>query len=119
MTALDAATLRTEHLAKMAIARWLLVTCLVACSSSKTQPPARTAGACVEKGARTGVAGAKTGVITGVEGVKTFGKAVGGFVEGGSDQARREWQQGKQETRSVARGGAQETRGAARSGDCR
>lgn len=99
--------------------RWLLIALPLACSSTKNEPPARTAGHCVEKGARTGVEGAKTGVTTGVEGVKTFGRAVGGFVEGGSNQARREWQQGKRDTRRTANQGAAATRREADSPECR
>jgi hypothetical protein len=61
-------------------------------------------------GAKVGVAGAKTGVTTGVEGVKQFGKAVGGFVEGGSQGAEREWNQGKADTKRTAREGASEVK---------
>jgi hypothetical protein len=81
-----------------------------ACGSGNSNEPARTAAQCTKMGAKTGVAGAKTGVKTGVEGVKTFGKAVGGFVEGGSDRARQEWQEGKAETKSTAHSGAQEVK---------
>lgn len=82
---------------------------LSACGSD-SKPPAKTAGRCAEMGAKVGLAGAKTGVTTGVEGVKTFGKAVGGFVEGGSEGADREWQQGKAETKRIAHQGASEVR---------
>src|SRR5690349_18892440 len=68
-------------------------------SSSK---PTKTAEQCTKMGARTGVAGAKTGVKTGVEGVKAVGKTVGGWVEGGSEEAKREWQEGKSETKRAA-----------------
>jgi hypothetical protein len=81
----------------------------LACGSD-SKPPAKTAGRCVEMGAKVGVAGAKTGVTTGVEGVKTFGKAVGGFVEGGSEGAQREWNQGKVETKRTAHQGADEVK---------
>lgn len=90
-----------------------------ACASSREQPPARTAGECVEKGAKTGVAGAKTGIVTGVEGVKAAGRAVGGFVEGGTDQAGREWKQGKADTRRAARSGSSEVRSEAHAPNCR
>ncbi|MBN1608909.1 MAG: hypothetical protein JW940_19940 [Polyangiaceae bacterium] len=46
---------------------------------------------------------------TGVEGVKTFGGAVGGFVSGGSDEAKAKWNEGKKKTRQTAREGADET----------
>jgi hypothetical protein len=82
---------------------------LVSCGSD-VKPAAKTAGRCAEMGAKVGVAGAKTGVLTGVEGVKTAGKAVGGFVEGGSDGAEREWKQGKAETKRTAHEGADEVR---------
>lgn len=64
----------------------------------------------VAMAARTGVSGAKTGVETGVEGVKTFGSATAGWVEGGSDEASRRWEKGKQETKDTAHSGASETR---------
>jgi hypothetical protein len=89
----------------------LLAAALVASScGSDSKPPAKTAGRCVEMGAKVGVAGAKTGVITGVEGVKTVGKAVGGWVEGGSEGAQREWKQGKAETKRTAHEGADEVK---------
>ncbi len=82
---------------------------LAACGSD-SKPAAKTAGNCAEMGAKVGLAGAKTGVTTGIEGVKTFGKAVGGFVEGGSEGADREWKQGKVETKRTAHQGADEVR---------
>jgi hypothetical protein len=82
---------------------------VVACGSD-SKPPAKTAGRCAEMAAKVGFAGAKTGVTTGVEGVKTAGKAVGGFVEGGSQGAQREWQQGKAETKRIAHDGADEVK---------
>ena len=82
----------------------------VSSCGSDAKPPAQTAGRCAEMGAKVGVAGAKTGVTTGVEGVKTVGKAVGGFVEGGSEGAQREWKQGKAETKRTAHEGADEVK---------
>jgi len=82
----------------------------VAACGSDSKPAAKTAGRCAEMGAKVGVAGAKTGVTTGVEGVKQFGKAVGGFVEGGSQGAEREWNQGKADTKRTAREGASEVK---------
>jgi len=87
-----------------------------ACGSSKE--PAKSAVNCSKTGANTGVAGAKTGVTTGVEGVKTFGKAVGGFVEGGSDEAKKQWAEGKEETKRTAHEGRDETKREANSPDC-
>ena len=62
---------------------WILSSC------GSNHEPAKSAVNCTKVGVNTGVAGAKTGVKTGVEGVKTAGKAVGGLVEGGSEEARR------------------------------
>jgi hypothetical protein len=81
----------------------------LACGSD-SKPPAKTAGRCAEMGAKVSVAGAKTGVTTGVEGVKAAGKAVGGFVEGGSEGANREWKQGKAETKHTAHQGADDVK---------
>jgi len=89
---------------------------LVACGSSNE--PAKSAVNCTKVGANTGVAGAKTGVKTGVEGVKTFGKAVGGLVEGGTDEAKKKWKEGKEETKRTAHEGADETKSEAKSPDC-
>jgi hypothetical protein len=99
---------------------WFVAAALasIACGSSSSNSPARTAEQCTKMGAKTGVAGAKTGVVTGVEGVKAVGKTVGGFVEGGSDQARREWQQGKADTKRAAHSGADEVRQESHPPDC-
>jgi hypothetical protein len=90
----------------------------LSCASSAKQPPARTAERCVEKGAKTGVAGVKTGATTGVEGVKAAGKAVGGFVEGGTDKAREQWQEGKAQTSHTAHEGADDVRRESKAPDC-
>ena len=60
----------------------------------------------VVMGARTAGEAVKTGAKTGVEGVKTAGRAVGGWVEGGSKEAEEEWNKGKQETKATAHEGA-------------
>jgi hypothetical protein len=73
----------------------------------------------VEHAGRTGVEGAKTGVTTGVEGVKTFGDATAGLVEGGSEEAKRRWRQGKERTKETAHEGAASTRAEARSPPCK
>lgn len=75
-------------------------------SSTKCNGGAKGA---VEKGAKTGVEGAKTGVKTGVEGVKAFGSAAGGLISGGSDEAKKNWKEGKKKTRKTAHEGADET----------
>ena len=73
-------------------------------------PPCREGGAkgAVVTGARTAGDAVETGAKTGLEGVKTAGRAVGGLVEGGSDEAAAEWNQGKAETKATAREGAGE-----------
>lgn len=94
------------------------VAMLGAASCSSHKAPARSAGDCVKKGVRTGVAGAKTGVTTGVEGVKAAGNAVGGLFEGGSDEARQKWHEGKADTKRAAHSGAQGTAQEANAPDC-
>lgn len=44
----------------------------------------------------------KTAGETGVEGVKTAGKAVGGLVTDGTKGAKKEWEEGKAETKATA-----------------
>jgi hypothetical protein len=100
------------------VATAVAIVALSGCASGKNQGAAHTAGQCVNKGARTGVSGAKTGVLTGVEGVKAAGGAVGGFVEGGSDEASRRWQEGKAETKRTAHEGKAETKGEANTPEC-
>jgi hypothetical protein len=91
---------------------------VASCGSGSSQPPARTAEQCTKMAARTGVAGAKTGVKTGVEGVKAVGNTVGGFVEGGTDKAREEWNEGKAETKHTAHSGAEEVKRESKAPDC-
>ena len=70
-------------------------------------PPCRQgAKGDVVLGARTAGEAVKTGAETGVEGVKTAGRTVGGWVEGGSKEAKEEWKEGKQDTKKTARDGA-------------
>jgi hypothetical protein len=64
------------------------------------------------------VSGAKTGVTTGVEGVKAAGSAVGGYFEGGSNEASRRWKEGKRNTTRVANKGAAETNRESHAPDC-
>ena len=88
--------------------RWLCFALLLSCSSNKPaeSPSAKPAdsqcredvGDDVEMGAKTGVAGAKTGVTTAGEGLKTFGSSAAGLVEGGSDEAKQRWKEGKKDT---------------------
>jgi hypothetical protein len=60
----------------------------------------------VVMGARTAGEAVETGAKTGVEGVKAAGRAVGGWVEGGSKEAKEEWNKGKEDTKATANEGA-------------
>ena len=60
----------------------------------------------VVMGARTAGEAVETGAKTGVEGVKAAGRAVGGWVEGGSKEAKEEWNKGKEDTKAKANEGA-------------
>ena len=62
----------------------------------------------VVMGARTAGEAVETGAETGVEGVKAAGRAVGGWVEGGSKEAKEEWKKGKEDTKAEAHEGAAE-----------
>jgi hypothetical protein len=73
----------------------------------------------VNVGARTAAQGVKTGALTGVEGVKTFGSSAVGLVEGGSDEARARWRDGKRATKQTAHEEAAETKREAHVPRCR
>lgn len=62
----------------------------------------------VKMAGRTAGQGVEAGAETGVAGVKQAGRAVGGWFEGGSDEAKREWEKGKAETKQEAREGRAE-----------
>jgi hypothetical protein len=82
-------------------------------------PPCRQgAKGDVVLGARTAGQAVKTGAETGVEGVKTAGRTVGGWVEGGSKEAKEEWKEGKQETKETAHDGAADVRREATVPEC-
>jgi len=100
------------------VATGLAAVTVAGCGSGNAHSPAKTAVNCTAMGAKTGVAGAKTGLTTGFEGVKTVGRSVGGFVEGGSEGAEREWRAGRADTRRVAQQGKEETRQEAHPPDC-
>lgn len=87
-----------------------LVMGLVVSLGCASTPPCRKGGAkgAVVTGARTAGDAVETGAKTGVEGVKAAGRAVGGWVEGGTDEAKEEWNQGKADTKATAREGAAE-----------
>jgi hypothetical protein len=95
-----------------------LATLIPACASHHEGSPVKSAERCTVMGAKTGVAGAKTGVTTGVEGVKTFGRSVGGYVQGGSAEADRQWHEGKADTKRIAEEGKAETKHEAAAPDC-
>jgi hypothetical protein len=73
----------------------------------------------VEQAANTAESGAKTGASTAIAGVEQFGKSVGGFVEGGKEGAKEEWNAGGDNTKQTAKKGAGETRTAAKTKPCR
>jgi hypothetical protein len=101
---------------------------LLGCGGSQPEPaqPAPVAaepdpcgpGDDVEQGAKTAGASAELGGRTAVEGVKTAGKTVGGFVEGGSDEAKEKWNEGKEDTRETARSGAKKVQTASTTRPC-
>ncbi len=96
-----------EAMNRVQLAGAFVAATLVFVGCSKPPPPCRaTAGDDIATGARTGAAGAETGARTGLEGVKTAGKAVGGFVSGGSAGAEKAWNEGKEDTREQARKGS-------------
>jgi hypothetical protein len=80
---------------------------LVACGSSQggADDPCGPKGELKRAGRVTGEAG-KTGGKTAAEGVKTFGKSVGGLFSGGSDEAKKEWNEGSKKTSATAKEGA-------------
>src|SRR5262245_44457736 len=119
----------------MRIAVPALVSCLLlGCggSQSSTEEPSRPAppraaasasdpcgpGDDIEQGARTAGASAELGGRTAVAGVTTFGKTVGGWFEGGSDEASEKWNEGKEKTRDTARAGAAKVRTASTTRRC-
>jgi hypothetical protein len=82
-------------------------------------PPCRQgAKGDVMLGARTAGQAVKTGAETGVEGVKTAGRTVGGWVEGGSKEAKEEWKEGKEDTKETAHDGAADVRREATVPEC-
>ena len=106
----------------------LLALALLACGGSQNEPaqPAPAAaepdpcgpGDDVEQGAKTAGASAELGGRTAVEGVKTAGKTVGGFFEGGSDEAKEKWNEGKEDTRETAKTGAKKVQTASTTRPC-
>jgi hypothetical protein len=67
---------------------------------------------------RTAEDGLMTGAATGYDGLKTAGRTVKGAVEGGSQGAAEEWNEGKAETRATARQTGGETRADAETPVC-
>jgi hypothetical protein len=112
--------------------RWALFALLLSsvCSCSKDKPAETPASKPADKqcredvgddvamGANTGVAGAKTGVTTAGEGLKTFGSSAAGLVEGGSDEAKKRWNDGKKDTKATANEGRAETKQEAHTPKC-
>ncbi len=77
-----------------------------------------SAGPRIEHGAQTAGQAAKTGATTAWEGMKTFGKSVGGFVEGGTEEAAEEWDEGADKTRKKGREGGRKTKATAKDNPC-
>jgi hypothetical protein len=61
---------------------------------------------------------AKTGGTTAWEGMKTFGESVGGFVTGGTEEAKKKWKKGEKQTGDTAREGGKETHETADGSPC-
>ncbi|HTJ81175.1 MAG TPA: hypothetical protein VL400_05605 [Polyangiaceae bacterium] len=74
---------------------------------------------CVKTTAETVGQAAKTGGETAVAGLETAGTAVGGLFEGGTSEAKKKWDAGKQKTRETARGDAADTKAAGQQVDCK
>ena len=81
----------------------------VAMGCAATPACRRGAKGDVVMAARTTGEAVETGAKTGVEGVKTAGRAAGGWVEGGSKEAKEEWNKGKADTKATAHEGSEAT----------
>ena len=68
--------------------------------------------------ARTAGEAAKTGGKTAWEGLKTAGTAVGGLFEGGTEEAKARWEDGKSRTKETAEEGAADTNAVAADDPC-
>ena len=85
----------------------------------------RSRGAACPKGpegdAKHGAKTAGTAVVTSGEtalsGLETFGKTVGGYVQGGKSEAKKNWNEGKKKTATTAKSGASATKEEAKT-DC-
>lgn len=86
----------------------LVLTAAAGCSHNEAEYPEncrKGPGDDVKMAGRTAGQGVEAGAETGVAGVKQAGRAVGGWFEGGSDEAKREWEKGKAETKQEAHEG--------------
>jgi hypothetical protein len=89
----------------------LALTAAAGCSHNEAEYPEHcrdSAGDDVKMAGRTAGQGVEAGAETGVAGVKQAGRAVGGWFEGGSAEAEKEWEKGKAETKQEAREGRAE-----------
>jgi hypothetical protein len=103
--------------------RWFLLAALWSLGCSEPNTAADADDPCgpeddVEHAAQTAGQAAKTGGTTAWEGIKTAGKSVGGLFDGGSSEAKREWNEGKERTAETANEGATATRETAHSHPC-
>ncbi len=85
----------------LAMASMLFAVAIVACD----RPAAKTSNDCrnnfgedVKMAGRTAGQAAETGAVAAWEGTKTAGRSVGGLVRGGKDEAKREWDEGGEQT---------------------
>lgn len=98
--------------------RYLILALLcgaLGCKDSKTADDVKP---CVKSSGQTAGEAAKTGAKTAVEGVKTFGESVGGLFDGGKEEAKRRWDEGKQKTKDTAKTGGAETEASAQENEC-
>jgi hypothetical protein len=87
----------------------LFILFCLGCHSKPAESPCGGVEGGVTTGARTGAEGARTGVETGVAGAKQFGNSAAGLVQGGSDEAKARWNDGKQKTKETANRGSERT----------
>jgi hypothetical protein len=69
-------------------------------------------------GAKTAGTAVVTSGETALSGIETLGKTIGGYVEGGKAEAKKNWNDGKKKTSTAAKSGASDTKSEAKSADC-
>ncbi len=88
-----------------------------ACGRSRG-PECPSAAGDAKHGAKTAGTAVVTSGETALSGLETFGKTVGGYVQGGKAEAKKNWNEGKKKTSETAKTGAGDTKQEAKSGDC-